>query len=163
MNTNLSAIMSKTRSAPRTSQGGFTIIEVIIVIVVGAIVGVISLSYMGTQLIHSGDPVNISREEGAAEMWMERIISDYVQEMNGTSYTTTLATVYARDYTANPYNMPGDITLTRTYITYDAGGNEVAAAGTSTNLKVTVKAGGHALTSILTAERVTNGDSLSYY
>ena len=169
MNTSLNMNITGTRRAPHAPQGGFTLIEVIIALTVGAIVGVVFLAYMGTQLSHSGDPVNIIRDEGVAEMWMERILSDYVQEMNGASFTTALATIYARDYTANPYNMPADITLTRTYITYDGAGNEVAAAGTSTNLKVTIKASGYAVTSILTAERVTNGDPstlgdpISYY
>jgi hypothetical protein len=119
---------------------------------------------MGTQFIHSGDPINIARAEGAAEMWMERIISDYVQEMNTpVSYTTALATIFARDYTADPYFMPASVTLTRTYVTYDAGGNEVAAGGASTNLKVTVQAGGYGLTTILTAQRVTSGDPITYF
>jgi len=148
----------------RTPQAGFTLIEVIVSIVVGAIMGVILLSYMGTQLTQSGDPINIARSEGAAEKWMERIISDYVQEMNTpVTYAGALATIFARDYTTGIYNMPASVTLTRTYVTYDAGGNEVAAGGTSTNLKVTVQAGGYSLTSILTAERVTSGDPVTYY
>ena len=150
----------------RTPQAGFTLIEVIVSITVGAIVGVILLTYMGTQLTHSGDPVNITRAEGAAEMWMERIISDYVQEMNTpVSYSTALATIFARNYNANPYNMPAGVALTRTYVTYDGAGDEVAVTGggTSTNLKVTVQAGGYGLTSILTAERVTSGDPVTYY
>lgn len=53
------------------------------------------------------------------------------------------------------------------FITYDAGGNEAAVAGggTSTNLKVTVhvQAGGYSLTSILTAERSTSGDQVTYF
>jgi|GEM_PF-746760 len=148
-----------------TPEGGFTLIEVIIGIVVGAIVGVVFLTYLGTQLSHSGDPVNIAREEGVAEMWMERILSDYVQEMNTPgSYATALATIFARDYTAAPYNMPAGVALTRSYITYDGAGNEVAAVG-GTNLKVTVKAGGYGLTGILTAERGTTYDPLTtiYY
>jgi prepilin-type N-terminal cleavage/methylation domain-containing protein len=150
----------------RTPQAGFTLIEVIVSLVVGAIMGVILLSYMGTQLIHSGDPINIARAEGAAEMWMERIISDYVQEMNTpVSYSTALATIFARDYTIGPYNMPASVTLTRTCVTYDGAGDEVTVTcgGTSTNLKVTVQAGGYGLTSILTAERVTSGDPITYY
>jgi prepilin-type N-terminal cleavage/methylation domain-containing protein len=150
----------------RTPQAGFTLIEIIVSIVLGATVGVILLTYMGTQLIQSGNPVNIARDEGAAEMWMERIISDYVQEMNTpVTYTGALATIFARDYTIDPYNMPAGVTLTRTYVTYDAGGNEVAVAGggTSTNLKVTIQAGGYGLTNILTAERVTSGDPITYY
>ena len=92
-------------------------------------------------------------------------MSDYVQEMNAATFTTALATLFARDYTAGPYNMPASVTLTRTYVTYDAGGNEVAVTGggTSRNLKVTVQAGGYGLTAILTAERVTSGDPVTYY
>jgi prepilin-type N-terminal cleavage/methylation domain-containing protein len=71
-------------------QAGFTLIEVIVSIVVGAIVGVVFLTYMGTQLIHSGDPINIARAEGAAEMWMESITSDYVKEMNAATCATAL-------------------------------------------------------------------------
>ncbi|OIP88078.1 MAG: hypothetical protein COS57_00995 [Syntrophobacterales bacterium CG03_land_8_20_14_0_80_58_14] len=148
-------------------QAGFTLIEVIVAIMLGAIMGVVFLTYMGTQLTYSGDPVNIARDEGVAEMWMERIISDYVQEMNTpASYSAALANIMARDYTIGIYNMPASVTLTRTYVTYDAGGNEVdvsAGGGTSTNLKVTVQAGGYGLTNILTAERVTSGDPITYY
>jgi prepilin-type N-terminal cleavage/methylation domain-containing protein len=153
----------------RTPQAGFTLIEVIVSLVVGAIMGVILLSYMGTQLIHSGDPVNIARAEGAAEMWMERIISDYVKEMNAATCVTALATIYTRTVNGTYYNMPASVTLTRTYVTYDAAGTEVpiSSPGTSTNLKVTVQAGGYGLTSILTAERVTcsgqYSDPVTYY
>ena len=152
-------------STSRTPPAGFTLIEVIVAIVVGAIVGVIFFVYMGEQLTHSSDPINITRHEGIAEMWMERIMSDYVQEMNAATYTTALATIFARNYNAGIYNMPATVTLTRTYINYDAGGNEVVVGGggTSNNLKVTVRASGYGLTAILTAERVTSGDPVTYY
>lgn len=149
----------------RVRRRGFSLIEVIVAIVVGSIVGVVLFTYMGTQLTRSGDPIVIARSEGVAERWMERILSDYVQEMNAASYSTALATIFARNYSAGIYNMPASVTLTRTYITYDAGGNEVVVGGggTSNNLKVTVSAGGYTLTNILTAERVTSGDPVVYY
>ena len=149
----------------RTPPAGFTLIEVIVAIVLASIVGVIFLTYMGTQLTRSGDPIIVARDEGVAEMWMERILSDYVQEMNAATYTTALATIFARNYTAGPYNMPAGVTLTRAFVTYDAGGNEVAVTGggASNNLKVTVRAAGYGLTSILTTERVTSGDPVAYY
>jgi prepilin-type N-terminal cleavage/methylation domain-containing protein len=147
----------------RTAQAGFTLIEIIVAIVVGAIVGVVLFTYMGTQLIHSGDPIVIARSEGEVEQWMERIISDYVQEINKPAgYTTALATIYARDYTAAPYNMPAGVTLTRGYVTYNAAGDE-SAAGPGNNLKVTVQAGGYSLTTILTSQRVTDGDPTASY
>jgi len=153
----------------RTPLAGFTLIEVIVSIVVASIVGVVFLTYMGTQLTLSSDPINITRDEGVAEMWMERIMSDYVQEMNALTCKTALATIFARDYTAGIYNMPASVTLTRTYVTYDAMGNEVAftGGGTPTNLKVTVKAGGYGLTAILTAKRISCSggyrDPVTYY
>jgi prepilin-type N-terminal cleavage/methylation domain-containing protein len=154
---------SRSQSSPRA---GFSLIEVIITIVITAIVGVMFLTYMQTNLINSGNPVNIARYEGATEMWMERIVADYVQEMNTpVSFAAALATIYARNYTSGPYNMPASVTLTRSYVTYDGAGNEVTLTGglTSTNLKVTVRTGGYSLTSILTAARVTSGDSVIYY
>lgn len=148
------------------SQRGFTLIEIIVTIVVGAIVGMMFLSYMGTQLTHSGDPITIARNEGVTEMWMERITSDYVKLMNTpVVYTTALATIFSRDYTLPPYSMPGSVILTRSYITYDAAGNEIAVTGggTSTNLKVTIQAGGYGLTAVVTAQRTTDGDPIAYY
>jgi prepilin-type N-terminal cleavage/methylation domain-containing protein len=153
----------------RESEAGFSLIEVIVAIVLGAIIGVIFLTYLGTQLIQSSDPINIIRHEVAAEKWMERIVSDYVEEMNGANYTTALTTIFTRDYhdidTVGIYNMPDSVTLTRTYVIYDAMGNEVAVTGggTSNNLKVTVHAGGYGLTCILTAERTTSDDPTTYY
>ena len=147
------------------SRGGFTLIEVIVAIVLTAILGVIFCGSMGTQLTRSGDPIRIARDEGVAEMWMERILSDYVQEMNAATFTTALATVQARDYTSAGYGMPPSVTLQRTYITYDGTGNEVTLTGgvTSSNLKVTVRVGGYGLTSVLTAARVTSGDPAAFY
>jgi prepilin-type N-terminal cleavage/methylation domain-containing protein len=151
-----------------TSQAGFTLLEIIVAIVISAIVGVVTISYMGTSLIRSSDPIVIARDEGIAETWLEFIESDFVKEMNDpVNYPTALATIYGRctNYHNNPYNMPASVTLTRTYITYDANGNEVVVTGggTSTNLKVTVQAGGYPLTAVLTAVRVTAGDSIAYY
>jgi hypothetical protein len=147
-------------------QAGFTLIEIILAIVFAAIIGVVFLTYMGTQLTKSGDPVHIARDEGLAEMWMERIISDYVQEINTpATYTTALANIVARDYTTGSYNMPASVTLTRNYVTYDAAGNETILSGgaTSNSLKVTIGAGGYSLTSILTAQRTTSGDPITYF
>jgi hypothetical protein len=146
------------------SQTGIALLEIILALVIAAIMAAVFLTYMGTQLTQSGNPINISRDEGLAEMWMERIISDYVRRMNTpVSFPNALAAVMAQDYTAGPYNMPASVTLTRTYVTYDAGGNEVISGGPSSNLKVTVQAGGFSLTSILTAQRATSGDGITYF
>ncbi len=144
-------------------QAGFTLIEVIITILVAAIIGSLVFMQLGTSLTHSADSVFTVRNEAQAEAWLERIIADYVKELNGVNFATALATIQARDYTAAPYNMPATVTVTRTYVTYDAGGAEVPAAGTSTNLKVTVQAGAARLTSLLTAERSSGSDPYATY
>jgi prepilin-type N-terminal cleavage/methylation domain-containing protein len=147
------------------SRQGFTLIEVIITIVIGAILGSLVVSQLGTSLFHSADSVFVVRNEGLAEAWLERIISDYVKELNSANYASVLATIKARDYSAAPYNMPASVTLTRTYVTYDAAGVEttVGGVGTSTNLKVTVQMGENKLTSLLTAERSSGSDPYATY
>ena len=148
----------------RKSQGGFSLIEIIISIVVSAIVGMMFLSYMGTSLNRSGDPINIARNEGMEERWMECIESDFVKEMNAATYTTALVTIQARDYTASACNIPAGA-LTRTWVTYDTVNSKfITSAGTSTNLEVVIQYGASsAMTMILTAERTSNGDSTTYY
>jgi prepilin-type N-terminal cleavage/methylation domain-containing protein len=148
----------------KRSHTGFTLIEIIITLVVGAVVGVVFLSFMGTSLTGSGDPVNIARDEALAQLCMELIISDYVREMNSsTNFTNALALINNRDYTAAPYHIPASVALTRTYITYDASGNEVTGGSVSTNLKVTIKTAGNPISVILTAQRASNGDPVVFY
>jgi prepilin-type N-terminal cleavage/methylation domain-containing protein len=155
--------MSPIRSA--APRGGFSLMEVILTLVIVAVAGALFFTYMGSNLSRSGNPVVLTQSEGDAERWMERIVSDYVQAMNAASYASALATIYSRNYTASPYNMPASVTLTRTYITFDGAGNrvDVTGGGTSTNLRIDVRAGGHDLTTILTAQRVTDGDPAAYY
>jgi prepilin-type N-terminal cleavage/methylation domain-containing protein len=147
------------------SRQGFTLIEVVITIVIGAILGALVVSQLGTSLFHSADSVFVVRNEGLAEAWLERITSDYVKELNSVNYASVLATIQARDYSAAPYNMPASVTLTRTYVTYDAAGVEtpVGGGGTSTNLKVTVQTGDARLTSLLTAARSSGSDPYATY
>jgi len=147
------------------ARQGFTLIEVVITILIGAIVGSLVVSHLGTSLFHSTDSVFVVRDEGLAEAWMERITSDYVKELNSVNYASVLATIQALDYSSAPYNMPALVALTRTYVTYDAAGAEtvVGGVGTSTNLKVTVRVGEAALTSLLTAERSSAGDPYATY
>jgi prepilin-type N-terminal cleavage/methylation domain-containing protein len=145
------------------SRRGFTLIEVVITILIAAILGALVVSRLGTSLLHSADSVFVVRNEGLAEAWLERITSDYVKELNSVNYASVLATIQARDYSAAPYNMPASVTLTRTYVIYDAAGAETPVGGTSTNLKVTVQEGGAKLTSLLTAQRSSGSDPYATY
>ena len=155
--------MTGSRESPLAPRG-FTLIEVVVTIVIGAIAGSLVVSQLGTSLFRSADSVFAVRNEGLAEAWLERITADYVKELNSVNYASVLATIQARDYSAAPYNMPASVALTRTYVTYDAAGLEAAVGGgTSTNLKVIVRAGEARLTSVLTAERTSGGDPYATY
>ena len=144
------------------SQQGFTLIEVVSTILIAAILGFLVVSHMGTSLIRSADSVWVVRNEGLAEAWMERILSDYVKELNSAGYASVLTTIMGRDYSAAPFNMPASVTLTRIYVTYDAAGVETPAGGGST-MKLTVQVGEARLTSLLTKERSSGSDPYATY
>ena len=150
----------------RISPAGFTLIEVIVSIVLGAISGGSLFSYMGTQLTHSGDPINITR----ARRGRRDVDGAYrVRFCRGNEHAGHLyggADYHLRPgLHQRPLQYAASVTLTRTYVTYNGAGDEVTVTGggTSTNLKVTVQAGGHSLTNILTAERVASGDPITFF
>jgi prepilin-type N-terminal cleavage/methylation domain-containing protein len=132
----------------KLGQKGFTLIEAIIALVLVGILGALFVSYLGTSVQRSGDPVVLAREEADAEVLMERISADYVKLIN-TSPASALATLYGNDY---------GLAVTKTYVTFDANGNEVVSGGATSNLKITVTFGGHRLSSVFTRARTTAGD-----
>ncbi len=133
---------------------GFTLIEIIITILIAGILGVVFVTYLGTSLTGSADPVNMARNEGAAQTLVEKINSDYVQSINGAGFATALAALYATAYGPS---------VTKAYITFDASGLEQPAGGTSDNLKVTVQVQGRTLTNLFTNTRTAVGDPAINY
>ncbi len=59
------------------NQKGFTLIEVIITIVMAGILGSILVSYVGTAVTKSGQPVGWLQDTLSQNMVMENIINDY--------------------------------------------------------------------------------------
>src|SRR3990172_12818805 len=91
------------KSMPR----GFTLIEVIVVIVIPAVLAALLVVFMGTALTRSADPVIQTQNLASAEGTMERISADYMTYLNtGTpswatfkgnisgAYTNATATSY---------------------------------------------------------------------
>ncbi len=65
---------------------GFTLIELILVIMLTAIVGSFLIAYMGTAVTRSADPVNQTRNLAIAEETMEKITAAYAAHLSvGTS------------------------------------------------------------------------------
>jgi prepilin-type N-terminal cleavage/methylation domain-containing protein len=145
-------------------SNGFTLVEIIVTIVVAGILGVIFVQLMGTALEASWNTVEIVRDESNSEGVMERIIADYVEDINkDLDALGNIVTNY------NGQTIDG-ITITTQYIVFDAGGNEVAS-GSSDNLKVVLQASGqvspaitgrYSMTTILTNSRTTN-DPIVFY
>jgi prepilin-type N-terminal cleavage/methylation domain-containing protein len=141
-----------------SGQRGFTLIEVIAAIVLVGILGAIFVSYLSTDLEHSGDPVNMARDEAAGEQIMERINAEFVKQIN-----TDPGAALANLFTFVQTNFAA--TATQTYVTFDAAGNEVDATGgqTTNNLKIVVQAGGHQLAAVFSHARTTPGDPKATY
>jgi prepilin-type N-terminal cleavage/methylation domain-containing protein len=64
---------------PRTGrgQGGFTLLEVIVTIVIAAIMGVFFVQFVGTSVIHSADPVLRVQNLSRTTHIMEYMTADY--------------------------------------------------------------------------------------
>ncbi len=156
--------MMYSRSAKIGSKG-FTLVEIIVTIVAAGILGVIFVHLMGTALSSSWNAVEIVRDESNGEGLMERIIADYVADINNDPDNALINIV--TNY--NGQTIDG-ITITTGYIIFDAGGNE--SAGGSDNLKVVLQAPGlvapairsrYPLTTILTKSRTTANDQIAIY
>jgi len=144
---------------------GFTLVEIIVTIVAAGILGVIFVHLMGTALNASWNAVEIVRDESNGEGVMERIIADYVADINNDP-DNALGNVVTN---YNGQTIDG-ITITTQYIVFDAGGNEVPSA-LSDNLKVVLQAPSqvapairfrYPLTTILTKSRTTNDQIVIY-
>ena len=140
----------KRAESKHNSDNGFTLIEVIATIIVMGILAAFFIHFMGTALNDSWKSVEVVEGEAKAEGLMEKIIADYVEEINGNNPDAALAEIKGdeSDYENDvDYGMP----VTMEYIVFDAGGDEQAdTAGENRNLKVTVEPPGYNLTTVLT-------------
>ena len=145
---------------------GFTLVEIIVTIVAAGILGAIFVQLMGTALNSSWNAVEIVRDESNGEGVMERIIAEYVADMNSDpdNALSNVVTNY------NGQTIDG-ITISTHYIVFDAGGNEVSSA-LSENLKLVLQAPvqlapairfRYPLTAILTKSRTASNDQIVIY
>ncbi|HET6491007.1 MAG TPA: prepilin-type N-terminal cleavage/methylation domain-containing protein [Syntrophales bacterium] len=69
--------MGYKKEARRFRQGGFTLLEIIVTIVIAAIMGVFFAQFVGTSVIHSVDPVYRLQNQSSATHIMEQMTADY--------------------------------------------------------------------------------------
>ena len=148
--------MKRNRSK-HNAENGFTLIEVIATIIVMGILAAFFIHFMGTALNDSWKAVEVVEGEAKAEGLMERIIAEYVEQIN-TDPDNALATILNREssYESDPdYGLP----VSMQYIIFDTNGDEQPdTAGENRNLKVTVEPPGFNLTTILTQSRTDPND-----
>ena len=152
----------KRAESKHNSDNGFTLIEVIATIIVMGILAAFFIHFMGTALNDSWKSVEVVEGEAKAEGLMEKIIADYVEEINDNP-NNALAEIKGleSDYESDvDYGMP----VTMEYIVFDPGGDEQAdTAGENRNLKVTVEPPGYNLTTVLTKSRTDPNQSPVIY
>ena len=134
-----------------SSENGFTLIEIIATVIVMGILAAFFMNFMGTALTDSWRSVELVADEARAEGLMERIIADYVEEINNNPADPTAALTAIKD---NDYGMP----VTMRYIVFNAGTEVIVDPTASRNLKIVVESPGYSLTTILTASRTDSND-----
>jgi prepilin-type N-terminal cleavage/methylation domain-containing protein len=143
----------KRAKSKNSVENGFTLIEVIATIIVIGILAAFFIHFMGTALNDSWKAVEVVEGEAKAEGLMERIIAEYVEQIN-TDPDNALATILNRESSYESDDPDYGLPVTMQYIVFDAGGDEQAdTAGENRNLKVTVEPPGFNLTTILTQSR----------
>ncbi len=134
----------------RKRDGGFSLVELIVTLVVAAILGTLLVVYMGTGITKSGIPIIWVKQEFTVFKVMERITADYQTALKTTPFN--LATFAAQIDTAAKVNATygSDIDSSTVVNTAfpAAGGTET---GTDPNIiKVTLRKGDQSVTSLFT-------------
>ena len=150
-----------TRAAPSTprGEGGFTLVEVIVAIIIAAVLGTLMVQFMGSTLTRANVPVQNVQEEMDRVSVMEKIMSDYVVQMN-TDPAGALTTMKAAA-DGGGYDTAAS-TVTMTYIAFDGTGGETGPTLNDT-LKVTVATDNATLVTILTNSRTAATDPKIVY
>lgn len=130
--------------ARKRRQQGFSLVEIIVIIVVGAFLGIVVVNLMGTQLTKSGIPLMSTKEAAGAEAALENIVANYTAKVNA-DISTALNDV-SDDY-------PGNSTVSFTRSTFNS----------VDTLSVTVTVGSSSYTTLLTQERQNAADNAATF
>lgn len=151
-------ISPKRINPERINETGFTLIEVIVTLVVGAVLGTIIVTYMGTALTESAIPVLRVQHSNTLGQVVENITANYNKLNsndlnNGTS--VALATLSANINNGHvpasvPYYGPYSIVY-KGYIAFDGSGNQISdTSGDNRVLKITLQQGDQIITTLFT-------------
>ena len=145
----------KKKSSLLTKNHGFTLLEVVITLIVGSILGAILVQFMGTSMKNSFEPVLMVQNGNGVHEIMEKMNSDYKMRL-------LTSTVNPLEDFKSDVELGGDILNTpyfgvysfdTKYITFDLVNMEEVApdpASAPDVLKVTITHGGQSLTALFT-------------
>lgn len=137
--------MSRSNTPTRARSAlGFTLLEVIVIIMVGGLLAALVVNLMSTQLLHSSNPATIASDASDSEALMETLVADYTTRVNSDT-ATALNTFLA----AHPANSTLGIT--------DTTWNSVRT------LTMTTTVGGTSYTTLLTQARTNVADNATDY
>jgi len=70
---------------PKKRQQGFSLVELIVIIVVAGFLGVVLVNLLGTQLSKSGVPLASTQDAARVEATLESVVAFYNQQVNNST------------------------------------------------------------------------------
>lgn len=134
-------------------QKGFTIIEIIIVIILVSLMGTIIMQFMNKSLTDSTKPISMVQRIFSLDSIIEEMTADYnnSSDSDGNHDLPTLKTNIENGYISgnNPYY--GQYTQQTSYIKFDSSNNEITdSTGDNNILKAVITANNRSITVLFT-------------
>lgn len=153
--------MSKNCFHDISKDGGFTLPEIITAIVLIGIMGALAVQFMASALEDSSLPIDRVQGDADRVSTMEKIISDYVIEVNKDAPENALTTIKTKVENGD-YNS-GDTTVACDWIEFVSSGPDLeiennVTPGPSDCLKVSVKSGNAGYEAFLSKSRTDATD-----
>jgi len=135
----------------KSKSSGFTLLEVIIALIVGSILGAILLEFLGQTVHKSFVPIKMAQESMQLTAIVEKMTADYKKQL---AQSENPLVDFKSDIENNTGNY-GDYTWSTSWITFDGSGNEAQDNDPLSSfyhrvLKVTVVRGQHEITTLYT-------------
>jgi len=132
-------------------SNGFTLLEVIVALIVGSILGAILLEFLGQTVHKSFVPIKMAQESMQLSAIVEKMTADYKKQL----LLSDNPLVDFKDDIENNTGNYGDYTWSTSWITFDGSGNEAQDNDPLSPfyhrvLKVTVVRGQHEITTLYT-------------
>ena len=141
------------------TSDGFTLIEIILLIILSALFGTLLFQFTGTSVTRSGEEVVLVQEGYELTGIMEQMIADYDELIKTDPDLFSLDDFRTTNIEAgntegnDPYY--GDYTVNTNYIIFTNGNEAVDTLGDNNLLKVTITKGSQSLTALFSKKSDT--------